>query len=178
MDEPYHRVGRGGAGNFYSKKDISDAVSRGRAAKEDVDLEAQKPGGQLPNVAPASGARSSSTLVYTARSSSGRGGAGNLVHPSSLVLPRTTLAPASVQQTPNAAAAAAVRRPSHGGGALSGRGGAGNWAQTTLPAPTPEPERRRKALDAKVSDDVEAALAAPSRAYHMQGHHEGKGEVV
>ena len=31
MTEPYKKVGRGGAGNFYSKKDVQDVVQAGEA---------------------------------------------------------------------------------------------------------------------------------------------------
>ena len=31
MSEPYKKVGRGGAGNFYSKKDIEDVKGKGKA---------------------------------------------------------------------------------------------------------------------------------------------------
>lgn len=31
MSEPYKKVGRGGAGNFYTKKDVEDVKGKGKA---------------------------------------------------------------------------------------------------------------------------------------------------
>ena len=31
MSEPYKKVGRGGAGNFYSKKEVEDVKGKGKA---------------------------------------------------------------------------------------------------------------------------------------------------
>lgn len=141
------KVGRGGAGNFFSK------------ASED--LEAQDTRVVPPPVgAPATAASPAPgpTLTRT-----GRGGAGNLHDPAA-----NSSDPAereSVAKKLRAVVKANLAKPRAG---LSGRGGAGNWAADTSAAAVDREEREKKeALDAQVLRAVEAGLPTPPRTYHL-----------
>ncbi|RYC60360.1 hypothetical protein CHU98_g5856, partial [Xylaria longipes] len=82
MSDAYLRTGRGGAGNFYSQKDVEDAATKDRAE----DIEAQKPPATHLPLDDNSTAPSTTTTTTTtpgAYARSGRGGAGNFVSPSS-----------------------------------------------------------------------------------------------
>ncbi|KAK5664052.1 hypothetical protein OQA88_266 [Cercophora sp. LCS_1] len=146
-DEVYRRVGRGGAGNWYSKKDVEAAEK----AQAEADLEAQKAA-----VAPVVDAASASAYAR-----SGRGGAGNFKDKAEAV--------ASIQaereeiEKAKATVAAAVKSsvPTH-----VGRGGAGNWTTETA-AQADEDKQKVEDLELKVLKDVEAALEAPKATYQQ-----------
>ncbi|KAG4432596.1 hypothetical protein IFR05_011921 [Cadophora sp. M221] len=72
MSEVYRKVGRGGAGNYYSKQDIVDAT------KNTGDIESQTPS-TTTNTSTATQASPAPEYLHT-----GRGGAGNWVQPSEL----------------------------------------------------------------------------------------------
>ncbi|KAJ4414409.1 hypothetical protein N0V85_003164 [Neurospora sp. IMI 360204] len=161
--EVFRRVGRGGAGNWYSKKDVEDAE------KAAADLEAQK---KLPT------ALERSITAQTSLGSSragGRGGAGNFYDASATD-------PAAAQQQEEEKEAeleemtrvvtASVQRPNPSG-RLSGRGGAGNYSDNAARSAQHrmDPEQQRKMmedLNARVLQDVEAGLAMPRPAYHAK----------
>lgn len=169
--EVFRRVGRGGAGNWYSKKDIEDAE------KAAADLEAQKKS--------SSGSTSPSTLersITSAQTSSlsssragGRGGAGNFYDASA-----TDAAAAQQQEEEKEAeleeltrvVTASIQRPNLSG-RLSGRGGAGNYSDNAARSAQNrmDPEQQRKMiedLNERVLQDVEAGLAIPRPAYHAK----------
>jgi hypothetical protein len=192
MADAYRKVGRGGAGNFYSPQDVEEATK----SRSD-DLEAQKPApadeapsdpAEPPSDLPPTSAGASSTPIYAR---TGRGGAGNFVDPltasSSNIKSHSQPHPATIHTTGNQSFAQSqsavgpanhsstgAQRPPRAG--LSGRGGAGNWAsgeeQKTIDE---EQERkRREAIDKGVFDDVRAGLKEPGRA-HTRVHPHGRG---
>ncbi|KAH8595557.1 hypothetical protein B0O99DRAFT_671977 [Bisporella sp. PMI_857] len=155
-DEVYRKVGRGGAGNFYSKKDIEQA----NKAPSPSDLESQP----LP----------SSTSIYKDDDTTapltktktplpeyvhtGRGGAGNWVAPSDL-------ASKGLAQVPG------KDIPAKDKGYRGGRGGAGNYVDPVEEERVrkEEEEKRRRENEERVAKDVEAGLARPERTYNGAG---------
>ncbi|KAI1490619.1 hypothetical protein F5X96DRAFT_635117 [Biscogniauxia mediterranea] len=146
MTDVYRRTGRGGAGNFYSQKDV-DEVNK----TENEDLEAQKqsstsPSDPQPQPRPHPHPLRSSPILYTqrpdipARSSSGRGGAGNFTTSPSTSTP-TPMNPTITTTTASSSPTTAMMAT---GGTLSGRGGAGNWASSSQQPYDVEQERRRQ----------------------------------
>ncbi|KAN0114976.1 hypothetical protein V8E51_004520 [Hyaloscypha variabilis] len=189
MSEPYKKVGRGGAGNFYSKKTVEDIKGKGKA----VDPEALPP-------ATADLARAiSASLPAPEYLHTGRGGAGNWLKPTDLTssgLTQTTspdptsIAPSSSSPTeagpsspspssssPTSTFATPAPRPGIGvskrvlGGSKptykGGRGGAGNYTdfEAEERARREEEERVRAEMERRVERDVEAGLERPARAY-------------
>ncbi|KAH8673627.1 hypothetical protein BX600DRAFT_508871 [Xylariales sp. PMI_506] len=199
MADVYRKVGRGGAGNFYSQKDIESSTTTSD------DLEAQKPSDRTPAPAdeppsdPAfeqdqhfapqatteylsstSAAAAATTPTVYART--GRGGAGNFVDPASAVHqhPQQQQSPPLGSQPQSLAPARPATVQSKGNRSFGGRGGAGNWAGSagdSQPVVDEEQERkRREALDAKVFNDVMAGLQEPGRAHtHVHVHGRGAG---
>ncbi|KAI0191503.1 hypothetical protein EV127DRAFT_67072 [Xylaria flabelliformis] len=162
MSDAYLRTGRGGAGNFYSHKDVEEAVAKDKTE----DIEAQK--APLPiddnSTAPAS------TPGTSAPIRSGRGGAGNFI-PSTLPSTNTTSFPPTSTGTPKSPSAASK---------YSGRGGAGNWTATAAEsegakrAKEEQEQRRKEALDAGLAQEIRASLPQqPARTYHL--HAPGRG---
>ncbi|KAB5570228.1 hypothetical protein GE09DRAFT_1217667 [Coniochaeta sp. 2T2.1] len=156
----YRRVGRGGAGNWYSKQEIDDAD---KAKLEDI--EAQKQSNAT--------AASDNPNQAAAYSRAGRGGAGNFYDAKDADEARRREREDSkrtVSALAAASSAAATSKAPRAG--LSGRGGAGNWStdQAALAAAAEERERRRRDdLEAQVLQDVDAGLAPPPAAYRHQG---------
>ncbi|GKT53239.1 hypothetical protein ColTof4_13348 [Colletotrichum tofieldiae] len=151
MSDVYRKTGRGGSGNFYSKKDVEDVE---KANPEDV--EAQKT-----TNATAAAAQTTSPTSPTAGgyARAGRGGAGNFHDASSL--------PSAKQQEEvagktRAAVSASLARSARG---ASGRGGAGNYGDGAGEATAEEEAKRKQALERKIIEDVEAGLPMPPRAY-------------
>merc|ERR1712225_77130 len=149
MSDIYKKVGRGGAGNYYSKQDIADAT------KNATDIESQT---------------SSHTHTQAHSTSSpapeyqhtGRGGAGNWVQPSELKshgLAQQSEDMHSTETTRPAEAPAqrvmGSSKPTYRGG----RGGAGNYFDDG------EEERRKREVQGRVEGDVERGLKRPERAY-------------
>ncbi|KAK3948889.1 hypothetical protein QBC32DRAFT_46857 [Pseudoneurospora amorphoporcata] len=168
--EVFRRVGRGGAGNWYSKKDVEDAE------KAAADLEAQKKSSGSGSPSPTTLERSitAQTSLGSSRAG-GRGGAGNFYDASA------TDAAAAAQQEEEKEAeleeltrvvTASIQRPNLSG-RLSGRGGAGNYSDNAARSAQHrmDPEQQRKMiedLNARVLQDVEAGLAMPRPAYHAK----------
>ncbi|KAI0816787.1 hypothetical protein GGR55DRAFT_253758 [Xylaria sp. FL0064] len=182
MGDAYLRTGRGGAGNFYSQKDVEDAVTKDRTE----DIEAQKPPAKLDSNSTAPSALPpSSTGGGSAYVRAGRGGAGNFVMPPSN-LP-TTHSPPSLSPPPPSSSPPAVQQssvPSSGGiSRYSGRGGAGNWGDSNINSSESEgarrakdeqEQRRKEALDAGIAREIRASLPQqPQRTYHL--HEPGRG---
>ncbi|KAI0542263.1 hypothetical protein GGR58DRAFT_453299 [Xylaria digitata] len=170
MTDAYLRTGRGGAGNFYSQKDVEDAATKDKTE----DVEAQKPIASLDANGTAPSAPSPTSAGVYARS--GRGGAGNFVSSSNLP---STSPPSSSPHTstsPSAPKSASSAQPS-GSSKYSGRGGAGNWAdgesEGARRAKDEQDRRRKEALDAGIAQEIRASLAQPPRTYHL--HEPGRG---
>ncbi|KAI1772356.1 hypothetical protein F4818DRAFT_425698 [Hypoxylon cercidicola] len=176
MADVYRRSGRGGAGNFYSQKDVEEATKTVDSSK-DLEAQKQQPADEIPtdpadyppshDASTAGGSTAQATYART-----GRGGAGNFVDPASAPAPpSSSSAPASPSSTARAAAATAVARSGH-----SGRGGAGNWTtEEGGGAYDAEQERkRREALDAHILQDIRNSLPQPPRIHYMHGPGRGR----
>ncbi|KAK1751750.1 hypothetical protein QBC47DRAFT_390920 [Echria macrotheca] len=160
MSEPvFRRVGRGGAGNWYSKKDVEE-VQKNEAAAAAQDIEAQKQAVPATTVPPP--ASESTTQTYAR---SGRGGAGNFKDQASAAA-SLRLEREEAERT-KAVVAANLAKAKH---PFSGRGGAGNWSDGVTPLGAQqqaEEQQRVEDLEMKVLRDVEAGLALPPPAYHV-----------
>ncbi|KAI0439604.1 hypothetical protein F4803DRAFT_32618 [Xylaria telfairii] len=166
MSNAYMRTGRGGAGNFYSQKDVDDAATKDSAE----DIEAQK----TPTLDDNSTAPSTpSTSAAGAYARSGRGGAGNFVSATPSTLPGIS----SSSSTSFAPSSTGAPRSPPGASTYSGRGGAGNWAAESEGATRAKEEqdrRRKEALDAGIAQEIRASLPRqPRRTYHL--HAPGRG---
>ncbi|KAI0528072.1 hypothetical protein F5B22DRAFT_583480 [Xylaria bambusicola] len=169
--DAYLRTGRGGAGNFYSPKDVEDAAKQDKTE----DIEAQKvPAQQDGNSTTPNNLQSSSASTAGADGAtymrSGRGGAGNFVTPD---LPTTTPTPTTTSSPPSSSAP----KPASSAPRYSGRGGAGNYdsgeSEAARRAKEEQEVRRKEALDAGIAQEIRASLAAPPRTYHL--HQPGRG---
>lgn len=137
----YQKVGRGGAGNFYTPQDVE------KASKEtSKDVEAQRNA--------ASGGIEDLESQGRRFSTSGRGGAGNFTTRDMLAAGTT----ANIDVTPSMQ----ENKPPELG--HYGRGGAGNYR-------TPEPEKRRGEKDTSEAreKDVEIGLTEPEKAHLGKG---------
>ncbi|KAK2630149.1 hypothetical protein QTJ16_000969 [Diplocarpon rosae] len=169
MTEVYQKVGRGGAGNFYSKQDMVEA-------NKNSDLESASRQRPTSNPSPASTAPAPEYLH------TGRGGAGNWVQPSELassglaqIHPTSDLISTS---KPAAGASPAARvggssKPTY----RSGRGGAGNY-HDLMPGvegeeeglPMESEERSIKLwAERQAQEAAERALMRPEKAYRGSG---------
>ncbi|OTB08351.1 hypothetical protein M426DRAFT_316975 [Hypoxylon sp. CI-4A] len=176
MGDAYRRSGRGGAGNFYSQKDIEEAT-KGKSN----DLEAQNPQVPLdddiptdPGDAPAQSATGTTKpyKLHTNAGRIGRGGAGNFVdvddennETSTTTITRTTPSSSSSQPPPPPAPTRTV--------GYSGRGGAGNWTEQAEAHDAEQERKRREALDAHILEDIRESLPQPPKIHYMHG--EGRG---
>jgi len=141
----YRNLGRGGAGNYYSKTDLEKATKDA----EQQDLEAQKTqaGATAADVTP-------STQEYARL---GRGGAGN-------VTLSALMAAAAVSSPWTPTDSSQTRQ-------WSGRGGAGNFLgaqQSTNDETERAAEAAKEAqhrIEEEVKVDVEKGLAPPQKAY-------------
>lgn len=180
MADAYRKVGRGGAGNFYSKKDVEEVTK-----SQTSDPEAQRPvPADEPPSDPAEAPATGPPIVDTGASSTpayartGRGGAGNFVDPqtasSATIRAPAQPHPATVHTTGNQSLAGSTS--SQPAPRLSGRGGAGNYAtgeQRIIDGG--EQERKRKeAIDNDIFADVRAGLQEPGRAHTRVSPH-GRG---
>ncbi|KAI1742213.1 hypothetical protein F4680DRAFT_446280 [Xylaria scruposa] len=161
MSDAYLRTGRGGAGNFYSQKDVEEAVTKDRAE----DIEAQKPQTTHLPIDDNSTTPASTPSTYAR---SGRGGAGNFIS-STLPSTNTTSFPPASTGTPKSPSSASK---------YSGRGGAGNWSaaesEGAKRAKEEQEQRRKEALDAGIAQEIRASLPQqPARTYHL--HAPGRG---
>ncbi|KAL2213243.1 hypothetical protein CC79DRAFT_1316079 [Sarocladium strictum] len=140
----YRKVGRGGAGNFYSKPTETDEASK--------DLEAQHPD---PSTQPL--ASSGATPVPGQYARAGRGGAGNFVDSS------TAKEQQSAEENITAKASASAAKPVSRM-ALGGRGGAGNYHQKQQEAEEAQLEKQRaEEMERKAKAEVDGGLKAPEK---------------
>ncbi|KAI8634736.1 hypothetical protein F5Y19DRAFT_122934 [Xylariaceae sp. FL1651] len=175
MGDSYLRTGRGGAGNFYSQKDVVDAATRERIE----DVEAQKP--PTAQTIPDDNGTDRSSSATTAAAGgtggnylrSGRGGLGNFVPSSALP---TTISSSTSSPSTTATSSEPAPRPKY-----SGRGGAGNWAADStgesaevMKAKAEQEQRRKEALDAGIAQEIRANLPQPPRIYHLHGPGRGR----
>ncbi|KAI1213226.1 uncharacterized protein F4807DRAFT_410201 [Annulohypoxylon truncatum] len=189
MADVYRRSGRGGAGNFYSQKDIEEAT-KGKPE----DLEAQKPqhlvddeplndpadvpAQAAPPIASTNTANGSGNGTRT-YARSGRGGAGNFVDVPPSISATTDASTTSAPSSPGSSTStpnpqSSTQPPARSG--LSGRGGAGNWV-TTDPETAYDPEqerKRREALDAHILQDIRESLPQPPKIHYMHGPGRGR----
>ncbi|CAP68973.1 uncharacterized protein PODANS_7_9310 [Podospora anserina S mat+] len=164
-DDVFRRTGRGGAGNYYSKKDIEDVQ---KASEASADLEAQ-----------ADLTKTATTIQQQPApvpySRGGRGGAGNFYGAADTAASAKQQSE-DAERTKKAVAASIAARQKTGG---TGRGGAGNYGAAAIPGadlPTPEDEQRKKLaeeeMEMKVLKEVEDQLGKPPGAYHRPGPEE------
>ncbi|KAH6624999.1 hypothetical protein B0J18DRAFT_429897 [Chaetomium sp. MPI-SDFR-AT-0129] len=177
--EVFRRVGRGGAGNFYSKQDVQEAD---KVSKEDIEAQTADP--LTLTRTTTTGTASGQPGPGPSYTRAGRGGAGNFTFPSpttdsngeapdaaAAAAKQTEEAAAEAEadrlQVTDAVAASLATRAKTGG--LSGRGGAGNWAtgaDSTEIREREQVEREKAAeLSRKALEDVELGLAVPQRVY-------------
>jgi len=138
------KVGRGGAGNFYSKKEIEDI-----AKQQAEDVEAQK--------TPSTNDYTTTTAPPPDFAHIGRGGAGNYYQPAELAKDMNPEGPKVSTEKKT------IKRKGYGG-----RGGAGNFqddAEADARQAAQEEESARHRLDERVRQDVEAGLRRPKKAY-------------
>ncbi|KAI1074343.1 hypothetical protein F5B20DRAFT_441084 [Whalleya microplaca] len=172
MADVYRRSGRGGAGNFYSQKEIDEATR-----PKSKDLEAQHPQPtDTPPTDPSDPPQSPSTLPPQTQppstTSTGRGGAGNFVDPA-----QARAAPSDTSALPHSAphSLPSTTTTTTPRAAMSGRGGSGNWATGDTQVYDAEQERkRREALDAGILRDIRASLPRPPPKIHYM-HGPGRG---
>ncbi|KAI0202221.1 hypothetical protein F4808DRAFT_83504 [Astrocystis sublimbata] len=171
MSDAYLRTGRGGAGNFYTQKDVADAVKKDTAE----DVEAQKAStSHLPLDDNSTSTTASSTTPHTTATGtyarSGRGGAGNFTSQSGL--PTTSPGANTSAFPPSSTGIPKSPAPKH-----TGRGGAGNWSaggeSDSVRLAREEQERRRQeALESGLEQEIRLPQAPP-RTYHT--HAPGRG---
>ncbi|MCJ1244203.1 hypothetical protein MMC30_001401 [Trapelia coarctata] len=139
--EVYRKVGRGGAGNFYTKTEKAAALAG--------DLEAQKPSKP---VEPAVSDRAPAENAY-----SGRGGAGNWYSPKEIQATGPTPSEPSSVAKPIAPA-----KP-----AFQGRGGAGNYNDDEAEKKLQEQKAAEEAKkwEQEAIEMVDMGLRPPEKAY-------------
>ncbi|CAD6442705.1 ffa98ccf-8762-4569-9cdc-003db0e899c6 [Sclerotinia trifoliorum] len=184
-EETYKKVGRGGAGNFYSKQDVER--SNGTS-----DLEAQSSSSTKHNKTPslisqalrAVGGGPPPEYQHT-----GRGGAGNLASPASLLnsgLTQTTTnyQNPTINPAPPSSSPRNVKSSMQSVVYKGGRGGAGNynWEADEIVKENQRisEENSRREIEKKVVGDVdgdgEGGLRKPGRAYDINAGKEMEGE--
>jgi hypothetical protein len=141
----FRKIGRGGAGNFYSKPAVPDNTNK--------DLEAQHPD---PSTQPLP---SSNTPLPGQYARAGRGGAGNYVDPSTAWEQQAAEEKITAKASANAAAGKAVNRM-----ALGGRGGAGNYSQKTEEVPNWKAETKKSSEIEQTVTEAVNGLKMPPRA--------------
>ncbi|KAK8140314.1 hypothetical protein PG984_000380 [Apiospora sp. TS-2023a] len=174
--DAYKRAGRGGAGNYYSPQQIEEATNsnKGKGGQQEQDLEAQNPAASsssfdadpLPSdpataVATAADAEHHQAQATAAVASSRAASYANAHAP-----------PPSSHQQQQGPPPQQIR--------YSGRGGAGNWTSDPAQLEYDEENKRKRqaALDAKVFNEVNTALAEPKKAYQLHpAGHIGRGRV-
>ncbi|KAG8534203.1 uncharacterized protein KY384_001047 [Bacidia gigantensis] len=144
----YRRVGRGGAGNYYSKQEVEKAS---KTEAQNDDIEAQRPS-QIDSLNQSSNPQSKYATY-------GRGGAGNWVETSD----RASAATQILGEDP---VLDERSTPTRG---YSGRGGAGNFRDSTVIEGRQPQDRELQEMKRTDSfQDVEAGLQAPQQA-HLGG---------
>lgn len=175
----YRKVGRGGAGNYYSSSKADEAsrvnfdlypfsllwvprciprwpsIQYPHTDNNSQDLEAQKL-----DTTPAPPPDSSTTLTSVR---AGRGGAGNYVDPANLPNAREQ---EEMADKTAAAIEASLKRNQNVRGGLGGRGGAGNWHEESEAAHKGEGGAKEEDLERKVKDVVDKGLKLPDKVHH------------
>jgi hypothetical protein len=199
MSEPYARVGRGGAGNYYNKEDLKEVQVylhfsllysaklsfhpssyttlnvRNNTLQTPSTLESQpqssaSPQTQTPSAPP-------SEYLHT-----GRGGAGNWIQPSTLPLPVTdpnSTSLSSPPTIPDRNSSIPTHKPSAENEKAvyrGGRGGAGNYSWGVDDGAAEEKRRqeederiREEKIKQMVKGEVEGGLMAPPKALAGKG---------
>lgn len=193
----FRRVGRGGAGNFYSKKDIQDAEKASTAVTvthsptqpnpppltrpfEKQDIEAQTPSTPVTLIRTQTHSSTTGSASVPSYTRAGRGGAGNFTFPDPNAAESASSNPlkdeedAEAERTRAAAAVAASVAAKSRAGGLSGRGGAGNWTGGSGSDGDERKEEAEEELELRVLREVEVGLAMPQRAYHAPGQGGGR----
>ncbi|KAG9232566.1 hypothetical protein BJ875DRAFT_380403 [Amylocarpus encephaloides] len=179
MTETYKKVGRGGAGNFYSKEDIETATQATPSTLESQTATSSTTNDNTPSLPPPE-------YQHT-----GRGGAGNWVQPSTLPTPvtdpnSTSLAPSSTainpsSNTPNIPTRTSSQAPALPATYHGGRGGAGNYSWRDYEAEKKRKEEeervREEAIRRGVEGSVDGGLTKPGRAARGGGFGEGRERV-
>ncbi|CAG8983817.1 hypothetical protein HYALB_00006783 [Hymenoscyphus albidus] len=169
MTEPYRKVGRGGAGNFYSKEDVKNVAS----SLTPSTLESQP----LSSSTSSQPAKTPQTTAPPPEySHTGRGGAGNWVPPSTLPPSSTdfnitSLTPVNPSTTSYTPSIIPVKTPATNVATAKyrgGRGGAGNysWAdeEGRKRDEREREEEREMGIRMRVLGEVEGGLKVPGRA--------------
>ncbi|KAF3770009.1 hypothetical protein M406DRAFT_354219 [Cryphonectria parasitica EP155] len=152
------RVGRGGAGNFISQKDVQEAERKAQQANPQGP-EAQRPPPSAPEYPPAPAVPEAPQYVR-----SGRGGAGNFADAPTIAESQDR--EAVVDRTKAAVTASQAGKPRTG---LTGRGGAGNWTDNTPAARDSAggTQAKEHEIEEQVAHDIEATLPPPPKTYHQ-----------
>ncbi|EFX00740.1 hypothetical protein CMQ_7742 [Grosmannia clavigera kw1407] len=159
-DEVFRRVGRGGAGNWYSKKDVEEAEK----PEDRIEIPEQDTSSAAIRASPAPYARG------------GRGGAGNFFDSQSVAAVAVERQDEAVRLQAAASPSGYPRKPA----AYSGRGGAGNWtgaiaaAEQEQEAKERQKQQQQAVMEAQIRQDVEAGLAMPAPAYHAKPARDGQ----
>ncbi|KUI65387.1 hypothetical protein VM1G_00746 [Cytospora mali] len=158
MSDVFQRTGRGGAGNYYSQKDVEEAQKAQRAN----DLEAQKEdsstAAEEAPLPPASAPASHAPQYVRV----GRGGAGNYSEPATVAASQDVQD--VVDQTTAAVRATGAGKPRTG---LSGRGGAGNWTSDAERRDETDDKSEQERIADKIRHDIDASLPPPPKTYHQ-----------
>lgn len=169
----FRRVGRGGAGNFYSKKDVEDVEN---ATAGDVEA-------QLPTEAELTKTITAANLAQhpAPYSKGGRGGAGNFYDAASTAASAQTQHD-EVERTKAAVAASIAAKAKSGAGYYTGggRGGAGNYGVAATTTTSKEEAEQKKAvqeeLELRVLKEVEESLGKPLGVYTRPGAEKKDGD--
>jgi len=156
--EAYQKVGRGGAGNFYSKQDLESLAGKPASLQEDI-------GSQHPS----SSTTTSPPLAPSEYQHTGRGGAGNWIAPSEL----STSGLTQTSSLPTKQTLGNGIRKTY----KAGRGGVGNYIDAGNAVAGGEEQRKReeeedrmkKEVKRRVEEDIERGLRRPERVFMGAG---------
>ncbi|KAK4186556.1 putative mitochondrial DnaJ chaperone [Podospora australis] len=173
----FRKVGRGGAGNFYSKKDVEEVIAATTSGKKDVEA-------QLPTTTEAELTKTitAATLAQQQQpapySKGGRGGAGNF-YDAALTAESAKSHHDEVERT-KAAVAASIAAKAKSGSLFTGggRGGAGNYGAAVTNSKEEEEQRKavEEELELRVLREVEESLGKPMGVYTRPGAERKKGD--
>ncbi|CAG8959258.1 hypothetical protein HYFRA_00012616 [Hymenoscyphus fraxineus] len=170
MTEPYRKVGRGGAGNFYSKEDVKNVATS--LTPSTLESQPLSPSTSQPAKTPQTTTQPPQEYTHT-----GRGGAGNWVQPSTL--PPSSTDSNSTSLTPSTASSSytpsiiPTKTPATNAATAKykgGRGGAGNYSWTDdgdeerKREEKEREEEREMGIRMRVLGEVEGGLKVPGRA--------------
>ncbi|OAA38894.1 hypothetical protein NOR_06547 [Metarhizium rileyi] len=163
------KVGRGGAGNFYSAKD--DGPAAAAITTDRVRLtDAHAMNRHRPELTSRQDLERQDPIVTTIQDPAaagqpvraGRGGAGNYIDPSQL--PHTDDKNRIANEVAAAVTSSLKKHPHR---AMGGRGGAGNWTgEEQEPRKEDEAGSTTEQLERKVKEAVERGLKIPEKVHH------------